>query len=61
MRHPAADDGFLARRRAELEEELRADIAAARARRAGTGPADLRPSEIAGYMDDPEPDEEGSW
>jgi Replication-relaxation len=23
--------------------------------------ADLRPSGIAGYMDDPEPDEEGSW
>jgi hypothetical protein len=61
MRHPARDEGFLARRRAELEEELRADIAAARARRGGTGPADLRPSEIAGFMDDPEPGEEGSW
>ena len=60
MRHPAADEGFLARRRAELEEELRADIAAARARQGGTVGADLRPSEIAGYMDDPEPDEEGS-
>ncbi len=61
MRHPAADEGFLARRRAELEEELRSDIAAAQARRGGTAGTDLRPSEIAGFMDDPEPDEEGSW
>jgi hypothetical protein len=61
MRHPAADGGFLARRRAELEEELRSDIAAARARQGGTAGTDLRPSEIAGFMDDPEPDEEGSW
>jgi Replication-relaxation len=61
MRHPTPDEGFMARRRAELEEELRADIAAARARRAGTTEADLRPSEIAGYMDDPKPDEEGLW
>lgn len=61
MRHPAGDKGLLARRRAELEEELRADIAAARARRRGPAVADLRPSEIAGYMDEPEPDEEGSW
>lgn len=30
MRHPAGDEGFLARRRAELEEELRADIEAER-------------------------------
>jgi len=41
MRHPAADDGFLARRRAELEEELRADIAAAQARRDGRAGMDL--------------------
>jgi Replication-relaxation len=61
MRRPTAEEGSLARRRAELEEELRADIGAARARRGGTAAADLRPSEIAGYMDDPEPDEEGSW
>jgi hypothetical protein len=61
MRHPAADEGFLARRRAELEEELWSDIAATQARRGGTAGADLRPSEIAGFMDDPEPDEEGSW
>ncbi len=61
MRHPAVDEGFLARRRAELEEELRADIAAVRASRDGTARADLRPSEIDGFMDDPEPDEEGSW
>jgi hypothetical protein len=61
MRHPAADERFLARRRADLEEELRADIAAARDRPAGPVAADLRPSEIAGYMDDPEPNEEGSW
>jgi len=61
MRHSGPDDGFLARRRAELEEELRADIAAARARRGGTAGGGLRPPEIAGYMDDPEPDEEGSW
>lgn len=61
MRHPAGEEGFLARRWAELEEERKADIAAARARRRGPGGADLRPSEIAGYMDDPEPDEEGSW
>jgi len=56
-----ADEGFLARRRAELEEELRADIAAARARRGETAGTDLRPSRIAGFMDDPEPDEEGLW
>ena len=61
MRHPDGDEGSLARRRAELEADLRADIAAARARRARSAGADLRPSEIAGYMDDPEPDEEGSW
>jgi hypothetical protein len=61
LRHPAADEGFLARRRAELEEELRSDIAAAQARRGGRAGTDLRPSEIAGFMDDPEPDEEGSW
>ncbi|MGH3008978.1 MAG: replication-relaxation family protein [Gaiellaceae bacterium] len=61
MRHPAGDEGSLARRRAELEEELGADIAEARARRDGTAGADLRPSGIDGYMDDPEPDEERSW
>jgi hypothetical protein len=61
MRHPAANKGFLACRRAELEEELQSDIAAAQARRRGRAGADLRPSEIAGFMDDPEPDEEGSW
>jgi hypothetical protein len=61
MQQPAADEGFLARRRAELEGELRSDIAAARVRRGGTAATDLRPSEIAGFMDDPEPDEEGSW
>ena len=61
MRHPAAEEGFLARRRAELEEELRSDIAAVRVRRDGTAAADLRPSEIPGFMDDPEPDEEGRW
>jgi hypothetical protein len=61
MRHPTPDEGFLARRRAELEEELRADIAAFRARRGGPAEADLRPSEIAGYMNDPKPGEEGSW
>ena len=61
LRHPSADGGFLARRRAELEEELRADIAAAQARRDGRAGTDLRPSEIAGFMDDPEPDEEGTW
>ena len=27
----------------------------------GGAKIDLRPSEIAGFMDDPEPDEEGSW
>lgn len=61
VQQPAADEGFLVRRRAELEEELRSDIAAARARRGRPGGTDLRPSEIAGFMDDPEPDEEGSW
>lgn len=61
MRHPTRDEGFLARRRAELEAELRADVATARARRAGTGGSDLRPSEMNGFMDDPEADEEGSW
>jgi hypothetical protein len=61
MRRPGRDEGFLARRRAELEEELRADIAANGARRAGTAGADLRPSGIDGFMDDPEPDEEVSW
>jgi len=61
MRHPPAAEGFAARRRAELEEELRADIAAARARRRGSTGADLRPSGIDGFMDDPEPDEEASW
>jgi hypothetical protein len=61
MRHPAPDDGFLARRRAELEEELRSDIAASRTRQSGTAGTDLRPSEMTGFMDDPEPDEEGSW
>lgn len=61
MRHPGGDDGFLARRRAELEEELRADIAAARAGRDGAAVMDLRPSEMTGFMDDPEPDEERSW
>lgn len=61
MRHPAGEEGFLARRRAELEEELRADIAVARARRQGVARADLRPSGMTGYMDDPESDEEASW
>jgi len=61
MRHPAGDEGSLARRWAELEEERQADIAAARARRHGTARADLQVSGIDGYMDDPEPDEEGSW
>lgn len=61
MRHPAGEEGSLARRRAELEEELRADIAAVRARQAGAGGLDLRVSGIDGYMDDPEADEEGSW
>lgn len=61
MGHPTAEEGSLARRRAELEAELRADIAAARARGGRTARADLRPSETTGFMDDPEPDEEGSW
>jgi len=59
MRHPAGDDGSLARRWAELEEERRADIAAAR--RSGAAGAELRMSEIDGYMDDPESNEERSW
>lgn len=59
MRHPAGDGGFLERRRAELDDELRADIAEDGARRRDTAEADLRVSEIDGYMDDPEPDEEG--
>lgn len=61
MRHAGADEGSLALRRAELDEELRADIAAVRARQAGAGGLDLRVSGIDGFMDDPEPDEEGSW
>jgi hypothetical protein len=61
MRHPAGDEGSLARRWEELEEERQADIAAARARQAGAGGADLRPSGIDGYMDDAERDEEGIW
>jgi Replication-relaxation len=60
MRHPTPDEGFLARRRAELDEELRADIATCAHRNATAG-TDLRPSEIDGFMDDREPDEEGSW
>ena len=59
MRHPTGEEGSLARRRAELEAELRADIAALRERRGGPAGTDLRPSGIAGFMDDPEPDEEG--
>jgi hypothetical protein len=58
MRQPAGDEGSLARRREQLEEELRADIAAARGGGAGV---DLRVSGIDGYMDDPEADEEGLW
>jgi len=54
-------DSFLARREAEVLEEARRDIAAARARRRGAPTSDLRLSEIDGFMDDREPDEEGSW
>jgi hypothetical protein len=54
-------DGFLARREAEVLDEARRDIAAARARWRGTPGVDLRLSEIDGFMDDRETDEEGSW
>ena len=54
-------DGFLARQEAEVLEEARRDVAAARARRRGATAVDLRLSEIDGFMDDREADEEGSW
>ena len=54
-------DSLLARRRAEVLEEARRDVAAARARRRGAQAVDLRLSEIDGFMDDREADEEGSW
>ncbi len=62
---PEAGEGLVARLR-RLEEELQADIAAARAaRRAGRPAADLRLSGIDGFMDDHDEDddlnEEGSW
>jgi hypothetical protein len=59
---PASEaDSFLARREAEILDEARRDVAAARARRRGTPGVDLRLSEIDGFMDDREADEEGSW
>jgi hypothetical protein len=54
-------DSFLARQRAEALEEARRDVAARRARGRGAPPVDLRLSEIDGFMDDREADEEGSW
>lgn len=54
-------ESFLARREAELLEEARRDVAASRARRRGATGVDLRLSEIDGFMDDRETDEEGSW
>ena len=54
-------DGFLASREAEVLEEARRDVSTARARRRGTPGVDLRLSEIDGFMDDRETDEEGSW
>jgi hypothetical protein len=62
---PASDaDSFLARQRAEVLEEARRDVAAARARHRGTPGVDLRLSEIDGFMDDRNDndlnDEEGS-
>jgi hypothetical protein len=53
-------DGFLARRGAEVLDEAHRDVAAARARRRGTPGVDLRLSEIDGFMDYREADEEGS-
>jgi len=54
--HQAASEGLLARRR-RLEEEIRADIAAHAARRAGRPAAGLRPSGIDGFMDDHDEDD----
>jgi Replication-relaxation len=56
--HPTASDGLLALRR-ELEQEMRADVAAARAAgRLGGTNADLLPSGVDGSMHDPEAKEE---
>jgi hypothetical protein len=61
LQPPAPAEGLVAMRR-RLEDELREDIAAARAadaaRRAGRATADLRPSGIDGFMDDHEQDDD---
>jgi Replication-relaxation len=58
--HPPASDGLLALRR-QLEQEIREDIAVARAAGRLGGPrADLRPSGLDGSMPDPE-ETEAPW
>lgn len=54
-------DSFLARQWAEVLDEARRDVAGSRARRRGAPTGDLRLSEIDGFIDDRETDEEGSW
>ena len=60
LRHPEASEGLLAMRR-WLQDEIRQDVAAARAAsRIGTTKDDLRQAGVDGSMDDPEA-KEGSW